>query len=257
MMSTMRQLTRSIAVAVLVLGVSSRAASAGQAPQTPPQPPPPPPHVEGTGELSFVNTNGNTATNTLAAGGSLTWRPMPWVVDMKAAFVRGSSNDVLTTKSFAFGTRFSRDLTKRTALFVQYDYLTNRLAGIDQRHNVLAGLSYKLVDQTRQTLRVDGALGYAHQTSISAPASSTATFLVGAGYKYKISDTSEFTEDVRVIESLSHGDDYRVDNAVALTAKISKVFALKFSHLAHFVNLPTPGFKKTDTVLSAAIVAKF
>jgi putative salt-induced outer membrane protein len=246
-----------IAAATLSLLLWSRAASAGQAPQTPPQPPPPPPHVEGSGELSFVNTSGNTATNTLAAGGSVTYRPLPWVIDLKAAFVRASSNDVVNTKSFAFGSRLSRDLTKRTALFVQYDFLMSRFAGIDQRHTIAAGLAYKLVDQARQTLRVDAAIGWANQHPVGAPSSSNATFLAGAGYKYKIADTSEFTEDVRIVESLAHGSDYRVDNTVALTAKVSKVFSLKLTHLLHFVNVPTPGFKQTDAILSAAIVAKF
>src|SRR5215467_13074784 len=100
---------RTVAATLFSILVVSGVAWAGQAPQTPQTPPapPPPPHVEGTGELSFVNTSGNTQTNTLAAGGSLTWRPLPWVIEMKAAFVRGSANDVLTAKSFAFGTRLS------------------------------------------------------------------------------------------------------------------------------------------------------
>jgi putative salt-induced outer membrane protein len=251
---------RTITAIVFSLTLMSGTALAGQAaqaPQTPPQPPPPPPHVEGTGDLSLVMTNGNTSTNTLGANGSLTWRPLPWVVDMKAAFVRGATDDVVTTKSFAFGTRLSRDLTPRTALFVQYDYLTSPFAGTDQRHTIAGGLSYKLIDDARQTLRIDGAVGYVNNKPVGLGRTSNATVLAGAAYKYKISDTSEFTEDARIVESLAHSDDYRIDNAIALTAKVSKVFALKFSHLTHFVNLPPIGFKKTDTILSAAIVAKF
>jgi hypothetical protein len=56
---------------------------------------------------------------------------------------------------------------------------------------------------------------------------------------------------------LSHRDDWRFDNTAALTAKLNAKLSLKLSHVTHVVNLPTPGFKKTDTIASAALVAKF
>jgi len=238
----------------LVCLCATPAAAAGQTPQAPP---PPPPHVEGTGELSFVTTSGNSQTDTIGLGGSLIYRPSPWVIDSKVAFVRTAANDVVNARALTAVSRLSRDLTPRLALFAQYDFLNSPFAGISQRHTIVGGVSYKAIDHAQQTLHVDGGVGYSSETPVGLPRTNTATVLGGVGYKWKISDTSDFTEDARIVESLSHGDDWRFDNAAALTAKVTTRLSLKLSHLTHVVNLPTPGFKKTDTIASAALVAKF
>ena len=254
----MREMSRILPVLlagfVALCGV--RSAFAGQAPQTP-APPPPPPHVEGTGELSFVTTSGNSATDTIGLGGSLIYRPSPWVIDSRIAFVRTAANDVVNARSLTAVSRLSRDLSPRLSLFAQYDYLNSPFAGISQRHTMVAGVSYKMIDNAKSTLHIDGGVGYASESPVGLARMSTANVLGGAGYKWKISGTSEFTEDARIVESLSTGDDWRFDNAAALTAKVSAKLSLKLSHVTHVVNLPTPGFKKTDTIASAALVAKF
>jgi putative salt-induced outer membrane protein len=240
--------------AVVIVASSCATAFAQQAPAAPP---PPPPKVEGTGELSFVMTSGNTSTDTLGLAGGLIYRPSKWTIDSKVAFVRTEADSVVNARSLAAGSRLSRDLTTKTSLFVQYDFLGSKFAGISQRHTVAGGVSYKAVDDKRNSLRVDAGIGYASETPVDLPRASTATFLAGGAYKLKISDTSDFIEEARVVESLSHGDDWRLDNTAALTAKLTTKVSLKLSHVTHVVNLPTPGFKKTDTILSAALVAKF
>jgi len=248
-----------LAAAASLLVVSAAMASASQAAQTPANaaPPPPPPTVEGTGELSFVTTTGNSSTDTIGLAGGVIYRPSGWVIDSKIAFVRTEAGSVVNARSVTASSRLARDLSPKTSLFAQYDFLNSPFAGISQRHTVVAGASYKAVDDKKNTLRLDLGLGAASETPVAMPRASTGTALVGGGYKVKISDTSEFTEDARIVESLSHGDDWRFDNTAAVTAKLTTKLSLKVSHVTHVVNLPTPGFKKTDTIASAAIVAKF
>lgn len=245
-----------VASTIVLLGLPATAL-AQQAPAPPAVPPPPPPHVEGTGELSFVTTSGNTSTDTLGLGGSLIYRPAPWVLDTKVAFVRTEADSVVNARSLTLSSRLARDLSKRAALFVQYDFLGSPFSGISQRHTVVVGVSYKVIDTKRQTLRLDGGVGFASETPVGLARTSSGTVLGGGGYKVKISDTSDFTEEARLVESLSQSDDWRFDNTAALTAKIASKLSLKISHITHVVNAPTPGFKKTDTIASAALVAKF
>jgi putative salt-induced outer membrane protein YdiY len=44
---------------------------------------------------------------------------------------------------------------------------------------------------------------------------------------------------------------------VSVTAKITEIFALKFSNIVRYSNLPPIGFKTTDTTTSIALVASF
>ena len=226
--------------------------------QTPPAtPPPPPPRFEGTGELSFVTTSGNTSTDTLGLAGGFIYRPSPWVLDAKLAFVRTEADSVVNARSTTAASRLARDLSPKAAVFVQYDFLNSRFAGISQRHTLVVGASYKVVATAHNTLRLDGGVGYASETPVGLARTSTGTALVGAGYQVKLSATSDISEEARWVESLSQGGDWRFDNTAALTAKITTKFSLKVSHITHVVNLPTPGFKRTDTIASAALVAKF
>ena len=78
-----------------------------------------------------------------------------------------------------------------------------------------------------------------------------------------ISKTAEFTDDVSFLEDLKAADDWRFQNVASVSASISSVFSLKVSHALNYVNRPAlrrapdDFFGKTDTVTSAAIVAKF
>jgi putative salt-induced outer membrane protein YdiY len=247
-----------VAAVACLLVITATAAAAGQAAPTPAStPPPPPPKVEGTGELSFVTTTGNSSTDTIGLAGGVIYRPSPWVIDSKVAFVRTEANSVVNARSVTASSRLARDLSTRSSLFVQYDFLNSPFAGISQRHTVAAGVSYKAVNDPKNTLRLDLGLGAASETPVGMARTSSGTALGGGAYKVKLSDTSEFTEEARIVESLSHGNDWRFDNSAAVTAKLTTVLSLKVSHVTHVVNLPTPGFKKTDTIASAAIVAKF
>ena len=56
---------------------------------------------------------------------------------------------------------------------------------------------------------------------------------------------------------LNTGDNWRFTNEVAITAAVSARLSLKVSHKLSHLNRPVPGFRKTDTILAAAMVANF
>ena len=53
------------------------------------------------------------------------------------------------------------------------------------------------------------------------------------------------------------GENWRLDNTLALVAKINTIFSLKVSNVVRYVNAPVEGFETTDTITSVALVAKF
>ena len=217
---------------------------------------PPPPAFTGTAEFSLVATTGNSSTQSIGLGGELTYRPEPLVIDAKLAFVRNEANDVVSAKSFSGLVRVSRDLRPRLSAFGQYDYLRNLFAGIDQRHAVALGVSYLVATTAPHSLKVDAGLGYANEQRLVDPDLSSGVALAGARYRLAVSETSELAEDVRLVASLSDAPDWRVDQTISLTAKLTTVLSLKASHAVHRVNAPAPGFGQTDTISSIALVAK-
>lgn len=226
---------------------------------TPPPaaPPPPPPKREGTAEFAFVGTTGNASTQTIGLSGSLIFRPDHWVLANRVSFVRNESEDVLTAESFGYVFRAERSLTERLAAFGEYGYFRDEFAGVEHRNSVMGGLSYKVVDTTRQLFFVDGGLGYLDEQRTVPPDVGTATYAVGAGYRVKISETAEFSDDFRFTGSFDDSSDWRIYENLALTARLTSLFSLKLGYTVRYAHEPVFGFKNTDTTTAIALVAKF
>ena len=76
-------------------------------------------------------------------------------------------------------------------------------------------------------------------------------------YEYKFSKTASFSEEASFTESFKDSDDWRFADTASVTAGLTTVLSLKVSYNVQTLNEPVPGKKKTDTVTSAALVAKF
>jgi putative salt-induced outer membrane protein YdiY len=225
--------------------------------QAPPPPPPPPPAREGTAEFAFVSTTGNASTATIGLAGELTLRPPSWLLRTRAAFVRNESEDVLTAETFLYTFRAERGLTPRLSAFAQFDYFRDEFAGVNHRNGVLGGLSYKVLEQPAHLFTVDAGLGYLDEQRLRGDDVSSATYGLGAGYRWKISPTAEFADDLRLTGTFAAGEDWRIAQVASITARINALFSLKLSNTIRFVNAPVPGFEDTDTLTSVALVAKF
>lgn len=239
----------------LSLGVTTPAFA--QAPAPAPAPPPPPPAVEGSGEFSFVNTSGNSDSTSIGVRGEVLMRPDAWLLRTRAAFVRLESETGLEAQSFTFLFRGERSVSPRLSLFGQYDYLRDRFAGLEHKNVVSGGVSFRAFESPRQTLILDAGFGVSNEQRLGADDATAAVLLAGAGYKLKISSTTDFTEDIRYEQSLAEGDEWRLDNAVAVVTRINSIFSLKVSNVIRYSNAPVEGFETTDTITSVALVAKF
>lgn len=231
--------------------------AAAAQPATTAPPAAPPPVWERSAELSLVATGGNTDTRTIGAGAALTWRPGPWTTDARVVFVQSEANDVRTAESLAAELRQARALTPRLEAFGRAGYLANEFAGIEHRAMFDTGLGYKLLDTAVHLLRVDAGVGYLRESRVAGDTLASALANLGAGYKWKISETAALTEDALFTLPFESGDEWRFTNALGLSATMTRVLSIKLSHELRRLNAPVAGFEKTDTVMGAALVAKF
>ncbi len=218
---------------------------------------PPPPHWEATSELSFVATSGNTSTQTLGVGGDVTNRSGPWLSTAKVSFVRAETDNVETARSLGVDGRVSRDLTPRIGVFGHGAYLRDTFAGIEHRVGVDGGLAWKVVDHAPHALALDAGVGYTHERRLEQADRSFATGTLAMTYKWSLNDTAEIANDAGFTANLQDGPDWRFNDTVAVSASLNRSLSLKLSYQVKHLNRPVPGFKKTDAIASAAIVAKF
>jgi len=234
------------------------AAALAQAPCPCPTPTPPPiPLWSGNAQLSYAATSGNTDTSSLGGSLEVDYKPLPWTVELKAAYLRASSDGVVTAESFAGGLRGSRDLTARIDVFGEGLYYRNTFAGIDGRYGGDAGAGYKIVDEKTVHLRVEAAFGYTHEERVGVAALDYATGRAGLDFGWKFSKSAEFGETFYWTDDLSDTSNWYLRSTTSLTADLTSVFALKASYTYLYDNVPVPGFKKRDTITAVALVAKF
>ena len=68
-----------------------------------------------------------------------------------------------------------------------------------------------------------------------------------------LTDKAYVQQLAEFLPNIETGNDFRLNTETALVAPISRAFAVKVAYTIHFDNLPEPGFKKTDRVLSSGI----
>ena len=133
-----------------------------------------PGQVHVTGNLSFVNTAGNSDLTTLS-GDEVVQKMTEdslWKFQQVASTVYGRSEDSTTASAFTVGGRLDRMLSSRLSSFAGANWQRNRFAGIARRFEELVGLGYQLLALERDQLSVEGA---PPSTSSAAPREQTTT----------------------------------------------------------------------------------
>jgi len=218
---------------------------------------PPPPTHEQNFEAAYVGVTGNASSSTFGLGADLVSRPDTWLIRNKVSFVRNESNDVLVANAFDLTSRAQKELNARTSVFGEYGFFRDRFAGVVHRHAVTGGVALKVIDDARQTFGVDLGAGYVSEARLAGDDISSGSYVAGAGYKLKLTETAEISDDLRLSGLFAQGDNWRIDHAIALTTRVAAGLSLKVSHAIRYANFPPPGFKKTDAIMSVALVAKF
>jgi putative salt-induced outer membrane protein len=221
------------------------------------EPPKPPPLWSGKAEVSYVATSGNSDSKTLGAAGETEYQPLPWSAKLKFAYVHAQSEGVDTAKSFAGLLRGARKLSARLETFAQGDYFEDKFAGIDHRTTAQGGLSYLLIAPDPHSLKISAGLGYSWEKRENGDDRDFGLGQFGLTYLWKISKTAEFSEEAAFTESFKDSSDWRFANVASITAGVTTVLSVKISYALNTLNEPVPGKKKTDTITSAALVAKF
>jgi putative salt-induced outer membrane protein YdiY len=218
---------------------------------------PAPKNYEGTAEVSSIVTNGNTKNQTTGLAMDLTYKPDPWLVNVKSKYLTTISQEIQTQESFEVAGRGGRKLSEIFDLFVEHTYLKNRFAGLENRYVTSAGAGYFALKNDKHTLKAELLLGYTDEerTDLTRP-----QFMSGGGsvlYKWKVAATSEFTHETKYQPNFATADDWRLVSETAVSAAISSMLSSKISWKYEHVNLPPAGKVKGDTTTTVSLLTKF
>ena len=211
----------------------------------------------GSAEVSLVATSGNSDTRTAGLGGEISYDPGTWTWLGRMAYVESQADDELRARSQSALVEVSRPLSERLELYARAGYVRDRFAGIERRLTTDGGLAYKAIATEPQSLQLLAGVGFTGERRAVGDDLSLGTANMTGRYEWALSETSALTDEAAFTADLNDGDDWRFTNEIAATAALSTRLSLKVSHKLSYLAKPVPGFRKTDTILSAALVANF
>jgi putative salt-induced outer membrane protein len=212
-------------------------------------------------ELGYVVTSGNSETSTINAKIDATHEKDKWRHNIHAEALGASTTDQTTNIDTTSAERYQLS-GKSDYKFNETDYMfgtavydKDRFSGFEYQSTIAAGYGRRVINDTDMTLDLEVGPGVRVIKIDNAPDSDSEAILrLAAKYLWKLSDTSEFTEDL----SVDAGSDLTVTKSVtALTANINSTLAMKIS-LTIKNNSEVPlGSKKTDTQTAVTLVYSF
>jgi putative salt-induced outer membrane protein len=211
----------------------------------------------GSAEASLLATSGNTDTESLGLGLETRYAPQPWSVLAKGKHVRSSSQGLIQARPSSASARAARALNSRMDVFTQLAFEQDEFAGMRARWVADAGLGWEAVSLETHSLKLELGAGYGYEERTQGALLRFGALTERLDYKWKLSPTADFRQEVAATESLANGADWRLEATPSLTARVTELLSLKASYRVAYRNEPVEGRKRTDTTTSFALVAKF
>jgi putative salt-induced outer membrane protein len=216
-----------------------------------------PPPIKGTLDLGLVAASGNTDLTTFNLGEKLEYAKGKWTVTQGAKMVYGQTNGVESANEYLVFVRPDYALSARWKGYVLGSWDRNTFIGISTRWQEGLGLSFEAVQGPKHFLALDGGFSFFQQDFTSGLSTSFPTARGQVTYKYAFTPKAYIQEIFVYLPNLEDGDDYRINNELALVAPIAGRLALKASYLLQYQNAPQPGFGTTDNLYTTGIQFTF
>ncbi|QAZ41315.1 hypothetical protein C1M51_01015 [Methylibium sp. Pch-M] len=163
------------------------------------------------------------------------------------------------------GTRYDFNLTREVFAFGGLDAERDGIADLDLRTALSGGLGYKFVNTPQHTFNVFGGLQYARDRySEPRPVDgaervrySALSALLGEESTHKLTDTVSAKQRFELYPSLKNDGEFRARFDADLAVAMTKALSLTVGVASRYDSEPGIGLKKTDTLLTTGISARF
>jgi putative salt-induced outer membrane protein YdiY len=201
-------------------------------------------------------------------------------ISLKADAVRATSSDKITAYGRALygetdgktnaellglGGRYNFNLSARTYVFGQADYLRDKPANVQFRFSAAGGLGYKLVDTEAHKFDVLAGAGYTHDRFFSPKIVADelrsryghAELLFGEESSHRLTETTTFRQKLVVYPNLRESGDYRAEFDAGIAVAINRTMNLTAGLNYRYNSDPGVGLKKGDVLFLTGLSVKF
>jgi len=210
-----------------------------------------------TGNVGLVNAAGNSSVTTFNTDERIDWTADGWGITESFSVIYGKNDSATTASTWSGLLRGDRALGSRLSAYVLGKYDRNTFAGFDRRFEEGLGLAVQVLSTRSDSINAETGLSYTEQHNTDSTANDFPAARVAGNYTHTFSKTAYFKQGVEVLPDLKVAKNLRFNTETALVASLSANIALKVSYVVHFDNLPEPGFKKSDRLLTSGVQVTF
>ncbi len=209
---------------------------------------------KGEGELGFISTSGNTATQTLNAKLKLSNEREKWKHTAIAEGIRALDKNVVTAERYILSGKTDYKFSEVSYIFGLLKYEDDRFSGYHYQANLIAGYGHKLIKSDRINLAVEVGGGVRRSETLTNTTSNEGIVYGAMDLGWKVSESAGFNEKLTV----ESGADSTVTKSVTgLKAKINSSLASKITYTIRHVSKVPVGVEKTDREMAITLVYSF
>jgi putative salt-induced outer membrane protein len=205
-------------------------------------------------ELGFVQTNGNSKTQTLNVKSSFKHKVNKWSQKLELEAFSSSDSNKTTGERYSANANSNYHYTDRVYSTVTANYQTDRFSGYDYQASLTLGGGYSVIKQDRQTLDLESGLGYRSANPSQGSMINEGIVRLSAEYNLDVSKSSHFSQTLST-EAGRHLVSSK--SVTALSAKVADNLAMKTTYTVRHVNKAPEGTYKTDTETAVTLVYSF
>ncbi len=209
---------------------------------------------DGKATLGYLATSGNTENSNLNSAFEIGYTAGRWMHRAEIKAINATENEATTAEAYDFGWKSEWNLSEYNYAFGRLHWRKDRFSGYDQQFSQTVGYGRRLVN--RETHQLNGELGIgARQSDLNDGTEESETvFRGGLEYRWQLSETAEFRQDL-VVEA---GDtNTYLESVTALSARVLGNLALVASYtIKNNSDVPVPT-ENTDTYTALSLEFSF
>ena len=222
--------------------------------------------------FSALLTAGNSRDLTISVDTDQNLKFRKDKLNIKASLIYSRSNSDEISEIYSSSLQYNRQFNARAYLLGMTSFSRNVLSGYRSRFAMSIGAGYFWILRPQIEVSSDIALGWSSENNAEKLAQQAigselkpikrtvkASFfssIVTTRINLNLSSTSNLIHQEVLFLNLEELAGYRITSYTALSASISKYFALKTSMQVMYENRPVLGYKNTDLYLLSSIVFK-
>ncbi len=211
-------------------------------------------------ELSFVETSGNTDTQTFSVKLEAKKEGIRNRYFLTAKALYAKENGRETSNQSSIDGRWERVLTERLFGLLTSGFSMDKFSGYEYRLYGGPGLGYDLIKTDHHVLQSLLSLIYSYD-EFSVGDISSDSYLTGKvtlKYEWEILENLKLKEKLDYSVSFKDTDNFFLNSATSVEAKINRALSLGLSYVVKYQNLlPSPEIKHIDTTFLTTLIIDF